>query len=162
MITIIRATQDDAKRLETIARPIWQEHYTPIIGAEQVAYMLEKFQSEAVVKQQIEQGFEYYIVLKDQQAAGYIGLDVKDDRLFISKFYLSSDFRGQGIGHKMLAHCNDGANQKGLSTLKLTVNKYNFAYQAYLKMGFKNVDSVVADIGNGYVMDDFILEKAVS
>lgn len=44
----------------------------------------------------------------------------------------------------------------------LTVNKNNVkAIRAYEKTGFKNIGSLVQDIGNGFVMDDYKMEQTV-
>jgi RimJ/RimL family protein N-acetyltransferase len=49
-----------------------------------------------------------------------------------------------------------------LNKIALTVNKNNVnSIKAYEKMGFKNVGSVVQDIGSGYVMDDYKMEKTL-
>ena len=56
----------------------------------------------------------------------------------------------------------DKAEQLGYSSISLTVNKYNEAsIKAYEKMGFKKVKDIVIDIGNGFVMDDYLMEKKV-
>jgi ribosomal protein S18 acetylase RimI-like enzyme len=48
----------------------------------------------------------------------------------------------------------------GCTTLILAVNKRNEkAIAAYRKQGFAVRDSVCVDIGNGFVMDDFIMAK---
>jgi hypothetical protein len=45
----------------------------------------------------------------------------------------------------------------------LTVNKYNTSsIKAYLALGFSVTDAVVTDIGEGYSMDDYVMEKTVS
>jgi hypothetical protein len=41
------------------------------------------------------------------------------------------------------------------------VNKYNKAKDFYLHNGFEIAESVVVQIGNGYVMDDFIMRKMI-
>ena len=41
----------------------------------------------------------------------------------------------------------------------LTVNKYNPSYQIYRHLGVEAIDSVVTDIGEGYVMDDYIMQR---
>jgi len=161
MMKIILATPADAKLLESLAYPIWRQHYTPIIGAQQVEYMLAKFQSSEAIKLQMSQGIDYYIVSQGDKNAGYYSLDYKSGHLFISKFYLGVQFRGQGIAHAMLKEIEKEASKKEISQLKLTVNKYNPAYQAYLKLGFKNTKSIVVDIGQGFIMDDFVMVKKI-
>ena len=60
-MNIVKAgSNQDFSQIETLAREIWEEHYTPIIGAEQVAYMLDKFQSVAAMQKQIKEGYESF------------------------------------------------------------------------------------------------------
>ena len=43
------------------------------------------------------------------------------------------------------------------------VNKNNKdAIEKYIHLGFKQIDFVVPDIGNGYVMDDYVMEKIIN
>ena len=161
MIEIKAATAKDAKLIEKIAAPIWRQHYQPIIGLEQVEYMLNKFQSEAAISEQIAGNANYFIVYNNNQPAGYFSLIEKESSLFISKFYLDLNSRGQGIAHQMLSKINQIAFDTGIHQLELTVNKFNPAYQAYLKLGFKNIRSVQVDIGEGYIMDDYVMIKTL-
>ncbi|TQV86626.1 GNAT family N-acetyltransferase [Aliikangiella coralliicola] len=161
MVEIKLATTDDASLLEKVARPIWQEHYEPIIGLEQVEYMLDKFQSREVITEQIEQGFEYFIVSHDKAPVGYMSVEKREKSLFISKFYLNSSVRGKGIGKVMLNKVHQLAKEKECNQLELTVNKYNPAYQIYLKLGFENRESIQIDIGSGFIMDDYRMIKPI-
>jgi RimJ/RimL family protein N-acetyltransferase len=70
--------------------------------------------------------------------------------------------RGKGYGGKTVEFLESLAREDGFKKITLTVNKYNSgSIKAYEKMGFKNVGSIVQDIGNGFVMDDYKMEKAV-
>ena len=158
MIMITELKPENAKRLAELAKPIWEEHYTPIIGAKQVEYMLNKFQSEAAVKQQIESGYEYWFVFFDKKPAGYFAIEKRATRLFISKFYLALAFRGRDIARTMLNQCKKLALNKNCPHLSLTVNKDNPAYGIYHKLGFTTLDAVKVDIGSGYFMDDYCME----
>lgn len=159
MIEISSANQTDCQQIEKIAKPIWEQHYTPIIGSQQVEYMLNKFQSATAVQSQMEQGYEYFIVYYESEPAGYMAVEAREKSLFISKFYLSLNYRGKGVAKVMLNKVIQLAEQKGLKQLELTVNKYNPAYQVYLKLGFINQESIQIDIGNGYIMDDYRMLK---
>ncbi len=145
-----------------LAKPIWQEHYTPIIGEQQVDYMLEKFQSREAIESQLKQGYQYYQVNEQSRLLGYFSIQFrKNARLFISKFYLSKQARGKGLGKQMLNFIEKLANSNKCYTIDLTVNKYNPAYQIYLKLGFTNQGTIEFDIGNGYIMDDFLMSKNI-
>ncbi|MEA5595057.1 GNAT family N-acetyltransferase [Rivularia sp. UHCC 0363] len=139
-----------------MANNIWSEHYLPIIGNEQVLYMLEKFQSEDAIKQQIDRGSKYYIITVDQVEAGYFSVEDKAGKLFLSKLYVLKSFRGKGIGKQGIEFIKGIFNHP---VIQLTVNKNNFDSIAFYKnIGFEIVDDVVTDIGGGFVMDDYVME----
>lgn len=146
--------------IETLARHIWTAHYTPIIGPEQVAYMLEKFQSKQAMLAQIGEGYQYYTLRYEEELAGYLSIQPRGEVLFLSKIYLHAHFRGKGLGRKGLDFVEETARKWGKKSIKLTVNKHNTeSIAAYEKCGFRKVESVVMDIGGGFVMDDFVMEK---
>jgi diamine N-acetyltransferase len=160
-IEINRITgNDDIKTVAELAKTIWNEHYTPIIGQEQVDYMIEKFQSEEAVSNQISQeDYEYYLINSEENPVGYIGIKLKENDLFLSKLYLLNECRGKGIGSEALAFIIGRAGQLHANSISLTVNKNNInSIRAYEKMGFQNLGPIVADIGNGYLMDDYIMK----
>jgi diamine N-acetyltransferase len=144
----------------TLAREIWPEHYLSIIGQAQVDYMLAKFQSEAAIVAQLAEGYQYFLLRRQQQWLGYASVKVEADaqRLFVSKLYVLRAVRRQGLGRATLEFLAQLARQRGLHKLWLTVNKYNSALNAYLRIGFVKTAEVVTDIGDGYVMDDYQLE----
>ncbi len=150
-------TREDVERLASIAEPIWREHFTPLIGKEQVRYMLDKFQSPDALERQLADGYTYKILIVNGQDAGYMGTHREEKRLFLSKLYIDKRFRGRGLSHTMLDDCKKQA--AGLDAIYLTCNKYNDGSIAvYKKAGFEVIDSVVTDIGGGFVMDDYIFE----
>jgi ribosomal protein S18 acetylase RimI-like enzyme len=125
--------------------------------------MIEKFQSAETVKNQILQdGYEYYLIQSDENPVGYIGIKLKDDDLFLSKLYLLKECRGKGFGSEALAFIVGRAGQLHANSISLTVNKNNVnSIRAYEKMGFQNLGPIVADIGNGYVMDDYLMKLSL-
>lgn len=153
---MIQANEEGFLQIETLAREIWEEHYTPIIGAKQVAYMLEKFQSARAMEEQVEEGYEYFMILKEGSLVGYLAFKEEADGLFLSKVYVHSSARGKGFGKAAIEFVKTEAQNRGLSKIRLTVNKYNHnSITAYLKMGFEKTRELVMDIGEDYVMDDY-------
>lgn len=163
MLIIRKATLEDLESIDALARVIWQEHYTPIIGTEQVEYMLKKFQSVNSMREQVANGYEYSLVNYDQQLIGYMSFRLDPNHLFLSKFYLKEQYRGKGFAHEMLAYIEKKALQNKRSSIQLTVNKYNTkSIHAYLKMGFDIEEDAVFDIGEGFVMDDHVMVKEIN
>lgn len=160
MTGIIRVvTTEQIGQTAQLAEEIWQEHYTPIIGAHQVEYMLKKFQSPAAITAQIDAGdLVYFLLCRDNSPEGYMAVQIRSTEVFLSKLYVRSTARGRGLAAKALQFVKNIAADNCLRRISLTVNKNNqLALKAYEKLGFKNEGAVVNDIGEGYVMDDYIL-----
>lgn len=152
----------DIKGTVALAAIIWKEHFTPLIGAAQVEYMLDKFQSEKAIKQQIENGYLYFALTLGEKQIGYTGLRLDTDCLFLSKLYIQKEYRGKGFSRLMIAEAEKIAKQNGKPIIRLTCNRHNAGSLAvYKKAGFQIVREEKTDIGNGFVMDDYIFEKKV-
>lgn len=155
MITFEKA--ENIKELAELASKIWHEYWPILLSDKQIDYMVENFQSENAIKNQIaNEHYTYYYIIKNNEKAGYFGLSDKEGYLFLSKLYISKDFRHKGLGTKAFEKIKEIANGR---KIRLTVNKQNInSINAYKKWGFQTIDSVVTDIGNGFVMDDYIME----
>ncbi len=149
--------------IDTVARladTIWREHYTSIIGKGQVDYMLDKYQSVRAITNQIKENAHYYLVWEGNMPAGYFSYYKKPSELFLSKIYILKDLRGHGLGKLAMEFIEMKATEEKLPAITLTVNRNNSrSIAAYEKMGFYQKDAVVMDIGGGYVMDDYVMEK---
>jgi RimJ/RimL family protein N-acetyltransferase len=143
-----------------LAREIWTEHYTTIIGADQVDYMLDKFQSEHAITEQIQNmGYIYYLIKTNKNAIGYFAIIQEDEELFLSKLYIQKTMRGKGLARKTIDFIKTIALESNLGKITLTVNKNNIgSIVVYQKLGFVNTGPVIQDIGGGFIMDDYKLE----
>lgn len=161
-VTITKVETDaELREVAELAEKIWHECFPGIISEGQIDYMVEKFQSyNAMTKQLSEQNYTYFAVREDGELCGYIGAKPEnDERYFLSKLYLRKDKRGRGIASQMLGKVFDEGKNCGKSKVYLTVNKHNEqAIAVYKAKGFTVADTAVTDIGNGYVMDDYIME----
>jgi GNAT superfamily N-acetyltransferase len=152
--------REDIQTIAALAREIWGQHYTPIIGAAQVKYMVDNFQSEKAVEADIASGYVYTVAYREGTPCGYSAIRFDPDVLFLSKLYVLQAFRGKGIAQAMLRAACEAARQYSLTCIRLTCNKYNTgSLSAYARMGFVRTADIVTDIGGGFVMDDYVLEK---
>lgn len=157
------ATDDDLRTVERLSAEIWIDHYTPLIGRAQVDYMLSKFLSLDALKSQIAEGYEFYLLEESRQAVGYLAYQFRNGReLFLSKYYVEKSRRRKGYGRRAMDLLTETARRHGARTIALTVNKGNhLALSVYERLGFRNAGGLVTDIGGGFVMDDYRLEKNV-
>ena len=152
--------KEDLLAIEELACIIWREHYIPIVGREQVEYMLDKFQSAESMKEQIEEGSFYYILKLEEQYIGYLSFRIQSETLFLSKIYILSQYRGKKFGKSAMEFVEQKGKERGCSEVSLTVNKNNInSIKAYEKIGFLNLGSYITDIGSGFIMDDYKLHK---
>ena len=162
-LRIIPVTNEElVYSLSAVADDIWHQHFTPIIGEAQVDYMLEKFLSPEALVEQINSGYEYFLFSYEYTFAGFAGIHEENGNLFLSKLYVHEDFRGKGIASYMFQKFIEICKTRKLKKIWLTCNRHNTNTLAiYEHLGFKKVREQVADIGNGFVMDDYIMEYDV-
>lgn len=152
-------TRASIETVQQLAEKIWPEYYEPIIGSAQVKYMLGKIQSAEAIQGQINQGSLYFLIRdRNAQPFGYVAITPKPGELFLSKLYLSADYRGKGFGREAMDFVREVAKSQKLFKVTLTVHKQNPSVKAYEKIGFKIIEPVVTDIGGGFVMDDYKME----
>ena len=156
----LEVTLDKIKELAELSSEIWHEYWPCILSDEQIDYMVDKFQSEHAMLEQIKkENYTYYFIVKDGNKCGYFGISRKKDYLFLSKLYIKKEYRHQGIGRLAFERIKEIADNFGYAKIRLTVNKNNkHTIDAYLKYRFAIIAHDVTDIGNGFVMDDYIME----
>ncbi len=158
-------TAEDRAALAKLADEIWHEYWPALIGNAQTDYMVEQFQSlEAIERDMRDHSYEYWFLRDedDGRLVGYTGghPEPETNRYFISKIYLRAKERGFGFASQTIRFYEELCRTRGFSALYLTVNKGNeLAIRAYTGKGFTTIDAVETDIGEGYIMDDYIMEK---
>lgn len=163
-MTIMFSQVSDIQQIEQVAAlasDIWHEYYITLITREQITYMVDKYQSVPAIEQQIQsEGYTYYLMQNGSTPVGYLAFKQEDGKMFLSKFYVAQEHRGKGYASKADAFLEQLCAESGLSRIWLTVNRDNRSSIAvYEKKGFRKVREQVADIGSGFVMDDFVMEK---
>lgn len=164
MTEFCEVTQEErVPALAALAHEIWTEYYTPLLGQAQIAYMLDKFQSKAAMRRQMAQeNYRYFFLKLNGETAGYLGVQIQEDALFLSKLYVRRAFRGRGVGRDTMAFLAGWTRGAGLFRIWLTVNRGNEgSIRSYERLGFENIGTQDADIGNGYVMDDYLFQKTM-
>ena len=156
-------TKEQIKVLADTANIVWHDAFKEILTLKQIEYMIEKFQSFQALSQSInENGYKYYLIKTGDNIAGYTGLHEENGKMFLSKLYILKEYRGKQIASKTFDFIEDLAVKKNLKSVWLTVNRNNkHAIDVYKHKGFVVIREQVADIGNGFVMDDYVFEKVL-
>ncbi|MBZ3935836.1 GNAT family N-acetyltransferase [Methanimicrococcus blatticola] len=167
-------TDKELDNVAALAKEIWTEHYTPLIGPAQTEYMLRVFQSPERIKTDIrERNFSYFAVVSEdsEEQIAYLALQPDERGVFISKIYVKKEFRRLGIAKMLIRFSLDFAKEEIKSPnsvfdaskntrpcLWLTVNKGNSGpIEFYKKEGFVIDNEAVTDIGHDFYMNDYIM-----
>lgn len=159
IIQLIKARTEDIPLIAKLANTIWHEHYTSIIGTDQINYMLEMMYSyDSLTEQMTQKGHVFYLIQENSNCIGFISVSKMENAIhsyFIHKYYLLQELAGKGAGTEAFILLLKLLNPE---ELHLTVNRQNFkSINFYFKNGFKIEQVVDFDIGNGYVMNDFVM-----
>ena len=160
-MTFRPAGTGDIPLLRELASRIWRVSYAALLAPAQIEYMLGWMYSAQKIAQELADGVLWEVALLDSLPAGYLSLSSQPDGVAeLHKIYLLPELHGLGHGQAMLAHACALATERGAHSLHLRVNKGNArALRAYERAGFRIIESIVADIGGGFVMDDYILAR---
>ncbi|PWN64974.1 GNAT family N-acetyltransferase [Chryseobacterium phosphatilyticum] len=160
---LIKATKESIPLIQDLARRSWESAYADILSLEQMDYMLSEMYSESEITSQLENpDYHYYLILDENSDSyeGFIGYEhnYEDQTTKLHRIYLTPESKGKGLGKSALEFLNEKVSQHGNKRIILNVNKNNAARNFYESQGYKVYDEGVFDIGNGFVMDDFLME----
>lgn len=162
MILLKKAVESDIPTIQEIARITWGPTYVHIIGQEQVDYMLGKMYSKATLLEQLAAGHTFLIAVEDAKPIGFAGFSRDEGDAFqLHKLYVLPEAHGKGVGKLLINEVLNAARAEGAKYLRLNVNRKNKAKSFYESAGFKIKESVDIEIGNGFFMNDYIMEKAI-
>lgn len=152
----------DMDKLSNLVEEIWKEAFAEMISGEQIEYMLEKFHSPVAIEKAISEGMVYEFITFKGEDIGFLAYRKDENRLFLSKLYVHGKYRGHGFASDSINHILRIARRLNVDSIYLTVNKGNKkAISTYEHWGFKTTKDVCEDIGNGFFMDDHIMELDV-
>jgi ribosomal protein S18 acetylase RimI-like enzyme len=148
-----------------LAYTIWPSTYGDILSNAQLEYMLDTFYSIANLEKQMDNGQVFELLFEDTTAIGFVAYELNcnfenlsQSLTKIHKIYLLPETQGKGFGKFMIDEIVKIAKSNNQKGIYLNVNKYNTAKFFYEKLGFVISKEEVIDIGNDYVMDDYVME----
>jgi len=152
---------DEAESLVALAGRIWRACYSGIITPEQIEYMLAQRYKPGLVRQLLARGDLWLAARAEGALVGFAhGHPLEDGDYKLDKLYVDTSLQRHGIGGKLIAEVVARAKTHGFTRLALRVNRQNQpAIDAYLKHGFTVATLIVEDIGEGFVMDDYVMTR---
>ena len=157
-------TPESLQLVRDVADEVWPKTFAPILPPEQIPYMMRMMYAPEVMERELAEGYHFAALLVDGVPSGYISWSpYLGDTAKLHKVYLLTSCHGKGLGRLMLDYASDACRAAGFKRLRLNVNKHNErAISVYRKNGFVTVESVKNDIGGGFFMDDYVMEKRLA
>lgn len=158
--TILSIPETAFPIVNDIAEQTWAVAYKDILSPEQIRYMLDQFYNFETLKARADKGNLFYLIYDNNQPLGFaeIELNAEAATTKLHKIYVSPEAQGRQLGLYLLEHIKSVAKQTGQQRIILNVNRYNKAKSFYEKQGFSVFKEEDIDIGNGYYMNDFVMQ----
>jgi GNAT superfamily N-acetyltransferase len=157
------ADESELAIVAQLARQIWPVAYGNILSADQIAYMLQLIYSEAALRRQLQEEKQQFIIARlDGEPVGYASWSlIEEPGVYkLHKLYVVPSCQGKGIGIQMVRYILDQL-PPGATALRLHVNRYNSARYFYEKCGFTIIAQADIPIGEGYFMNDYVMERKI-
>lgn len=161
MVTFKKASEKDIPLIRTLAEKSWKSSYQEILSTEQIDYMLQNmYSAEEILSHLKNPNYHYFIIEENSIPAGFIGFENHYEKKTtkLHRIYLLQDFKGKGLGKAALQFLKEKVSEASDNRIVLNVNKNNAAQKVYESQGFRVYAEGIFDIGNGYVMDDYLME----
>lgn len=164
MISIQNNTDENFTSIRAIAAEVWPIAYGDILSKEQLDYMMDMMYSIPSLQKQFQNGHHFILAVENESPVGFAAYEFNyngTSKTKIHKIYILSNQQGKGIGKTLIDYITESARKNNQEAILLNVNKNNIARHFYKKLGFSISSEEVIDIGQGYVMDDYIMEISI-
>ena len=164
-VAIVAAEAADIPQVERLAREIWRRHYPGIITHEQIDYMLARGYSRAALMRYLtEADAGLALARRGEPTVGFVGWYklAPENTMKLDKLYVLPEHHGEGIGRVLIEHVVAHARAARCGAVKLNVNRKNVrAVGIYERCGFGISERGDFPIGNGFVMEDFVMVRNI-
>jgi diamine N-acetyltransferase len=164
MITISEALPNEFNIIQYVAYTTWPVCYGEILSKIQVNYMLDRFYTLEALNKNAAEGQNFLLIRENDAPLGFASYehDYKNRNVTrIHKIYILPDTQGKGLGKMLIQKMQELAEKNGSESLSLNVNRYNPARSFYRKLGFEIIAEEDIPIGDGWLMEDYVMEKAL-
>ena len=160
MHSIRHASRVDIPLIRELTFSVWPQTYQELLPKEQLDYMLDMMYSPVSLEKQMDEGAQFIIVYEKEMPVGFASYqEIRPAVYKLHKLYILTSQQGKGTGKFTVTEIINEIKPAGATSLQLQVKRDNKAQDFYKKLGFEIIEEADFDIGNGYQMNDYIMEK---
>ena len=162
-LSVRNATTKDIQLIRALTYKVWPQTYSGILTTHQINYMLELFYSEPSLQKQMKDNHQFLIIYEELTPMGFASYsETEPGKYKLHKIYVIQEQQSKGVGRFLFDYIIENIRQKGATALQLNVNRFNKARNFYEKLGFIIINEEDVDIGQGYFMNDYVMEKKLT
>lgn len=152
--------------IQDIVRATWPVAYAGILSEEQSGYMMNMMYTDQTLKEQMEELGHHFLLGGNDHSEylGFVSFEFNYRSTLhtkIHKLYILPQFQGMGLGQYLIEKVAEKASGIGNVSILLNVNRYNKALNFYKRLDFNIIGEEDINIGKGFLMEDYILEKRI-
>ena len=162
VVTVAAADATHIPLVQDLAERVWRQHYAGILSAGQIDYMLDRgYAHDALLRFVSEGDAGLALALRDGEAVGFAAwYRLGPPTMKLDKLYVLPRHHRGGVGRALIEHVVAKARDAACTCITLNVNRHNaLAVRVYERCGFAVRDRGDFPIGNGFVMEDFIMVR---
>ena len=161
------ATKNQLPIIQELAYKIWPGTYGDILSKVQLDFMLEKFYNIDYLENLLLVENQVFLLISENEVfvgfcAYQMNIPIGNPEILktkLHKIYVLPETQGKGFGKILLHEVEKIALNNNNTAVFLNVNRYNKAQEFYKNQQYKITSEVDIEIGNGYLMEDFVMEK---
>ena len=161
---IKKIDSSEVEIVHDLAHRIWPSTFRDILTEDQIAYMLNWMYDPETLKKQMADGHLFFVAEENGKSIGFMGIQPNypdHHSTKIHKLYVLPEIQGKGIGRQLIQTSMEVAQEEGNDRLILNVNRFNKAVSFYERIGFEILYEENIDIGNGYLMEDYVMALSI-
>ena len=160
MFSIEKASVNDIPLIRELTYQVWPQTYAGLLSQEQIDYMLEMMYSTSSLEKQMRDGAQFLFVYNEKDPVGFASYQEMEPGIYkLHKIYVLPSQQRRGLGRFVIDHIMEEIRKQNAKALQLQVNRHNNAKDFYERLGFTAIDEINLDIGKGFFMRDYIMEK---
>ena len=149
--------------MANLAAGILREYYTKFHPIDRVNSWIQAAQSSEKIKEDASKGMEYYFLKVGDKNVGYVAIQPQQEKLFLSKFYVDSNFRKAGVGKHAIEFIEEFGKKNNLKSIYCYCGSYNKeSIKAYERLGFNQKGKIITPVeGSNRVCEESIMQKKI-
>ncbi len=158
-LNIRNASVQDIDLIRDLSLQVWPQTYASILSKQQIEYMMQLLYSKEAILKQMKEKHQFLIIYNSGIPIGFASYSEVEAHIYkLHKIYVLPIHQGRGVGRFIIRYIINCILPQDATALRLNVNRSNKAKDFYQQLGFQIIREEDIPIGNGFYMNDYVME----